>query len=230
MPRATARGTGNRAGSAGATDGSSEIAQRRERRRASSGRRSDTRWQEILAGAARAFTSLGYSRTTLEDVAAEVGVNRATLYYYVGTKEELLVALLHDPIEQMRSRLEQIAAKPTPAADRLAEALRAYGEAMERTPELFIFLSENLHQSMTGAEADDIRRNADRYGRVLTRLIKDGAKAGEFRRDIEPQTAVLGIIGMFNWIHRWYDPNGRRKLTEFTDAFVEMALSSLAPR
>lgn len=221
MPRATA---------SGGADGSSEIAKRRERRRSASGRRSDTRWQEILAGAARAFTSLGYNRATLEDVAAEVGVNRATLYYYVGTKEELLVALLHDPIEQMRIRLEQIAAGSEPAADRLAAALRAYGEAMERTPELFIFLNANLHQVMTGAEADDIRDNADRYGRVLTGLIKDGADAGEFRRDIEPQIAVLGIIGMFNWIHRWYDPNGRRKLTDFTDAFVEMALSSLAAR
>jgi AcrR family transcriptional regulator len=207
----------------------SEISLRRQRRRDSSGRRSDTRWQEILAGSARAFAELGYAQATLEDVAAQVGVNRATLYYYVGTKEELLVALLREPIQQMRLTLEQIAAESAPAPERLATALRAYAAAMIETPELFIFLKENVHQAMSGPEADDIRANADRYGRCLTELVAEGVAKGEFRADLEPLTAVLGILGMFNWIHRWYDPKGPRPLSYFTEAFVDMALRAVAP-
>ena len=66
----------------------SEIARRRAERRASSGRRSDERWQAILAGASKAFHELGYAQTTLEDIATEVGINRATLrkklkHYYL---------------------------------------------------------------------------------------------------------------------------------------------------
>lgn len=208
----------------------SDIARRRFERRQATGRRSDARWEEILAGAGRVFRRLGYGQSTLEDVAAEVGISRATLYYYVGTKEELLVGLLHDPIQTMRTRLEEVAAGPEPAPERLAAALREYVRTMAELPELFIFLSENVHQVMSGPEADHIRDNADRYGRTLAGVIRSGAKVGEFRTDIDPSIAVLGIIGMFNWIHRWYNPNGKRSLMDFGEVFIDMALSSLAPR
>lgn len=207
----------------------SGIARRRQERREASGRRSDERWHEIMASAAAVFARLGYAQSTLEDVATEVGINRATLYYYVGTKEELLVALLDKPIDTLRSRLEEIAGQPDSARDKLARALREYVSTMAEQPELFIFLGENVHKVMSGPEADRIRSNADKYGRKLGQVIDDGMRAGDFRDDIESATAVLGILGMFNWIHRWYDPSGPRPLTDFGDTFIEMALSALEP-
>ena len=92
---------------------SSNIARRRLERGAAVGRRSDERWASILAAATTVFRELGYEKATLEDIANEVGINRATLYYYVGTKEELLVALLAEPIEMVRTRLEEDAAAKT---------------------------------------------------------------------------------------------------------------------
>lgn len=208
----------------------SDIARRRMERRLASGRKSDARWREVLDGAARVFQRLGYPQTTLEDVAAEVGINRATLYYYVGTKEELLVSLLHRPIEAMREGLEEIVGRDLPARDKLAEALRSYIAAMQERPELFIFVGENIHKVMSGQEAEDIQRNADRWGRLLADVIADGAKSGEFRDDLDPQVVTLGIVGMFNWTYRWFDPTGPKRLAEFGETFVEMALSSLSPQ
>jgi AcrR family transcriptional regulator len=208
----------------------SDIARRRTERRLASGRKSDARWQQIVDGAARVFQRLGYAQATLEDVAVEVGINRATLYYYVGTKEELLVSLLHKPIEAMRVGLEAIVAEGRPARETLERGLRAYAAAMAGSPELFVFLGENIHKVMSGREASDIQHNADAYGRILAGVIAKGAASGEFRRDIEPQLATLGIIGMFNWTYRWFDPAGRKTLPEIGDVFIDMALASLTPR
>lgn len=207
----------------------SDIARRRIERRQASGRRSDERWAEILTGAARVFQRLGYSPSTLEDVATEVGVNRATLYYYVGTKEELLVALLYRPLVTLRERLDEVAALPKPAPQRLESALREYVRTMAELPELFVFLAENVHQVMSGPEADQIRDNADRSGRTFAEIIASGAEAGVFRTDVDPAVAVLGIIGMFNWMHRWYRPDGARSLQDIGEDFIGMALSSLTP-
>jgi TetR/AcrR family transcriptional regulator, cholesterol catabolism regulator len=210
-------------------DPNSDIGRRRMERRQAIGRRSDVRWSEILAGSAAAFARHGYAQATIEDIAEEVGLSRATLYYYVGTKEELLVALLDDPIDTLRMRLEEVADRPLPARDKLVAALREYLRTMAELPALFIFLSENVHRVMAGPEADHIRANADRYGRVLAQIIADGAANGEFRSDIDAQTAVLGIIGMFNWMHRWFDPGGRKSLADFGEDFISLALSALAP-
>lgn len=207
----------------------SDIGRRRIERRLASGRKSDARWQSILQGAAKAFQELGYSQTTLEDVANEVGVNRATLYYYVGTKEELLVALLYRPIHQMTANLKAIATLDIPPSDALRRGLLQYVRDMSETPELFIFLAQNLHQLMIGREADDIETNADEYGKQLTEIITAGIEAGEFRDDISPQMSMLAVLGMFNWIHRWYKPGGPMTLEKVGEVFAELALSSLRP-
>ncbi|WP_344967880.1 TetR/AcrR family transcriptional regulator [Salinactinospora qingdaonensis] len=209
--------------------GQSDIARRRTQRRLASGRKSDARWQEVLEGAGRVFQRVGYPQATLEDVANEVGINRATLYYYVGTKEELLVSLLYRPIEQMRVDLEEIVAKEMPPGQKLATALRTYLVALSERPELFIFLGENIDKVMTVHEAEEIQRNADRYGRLLTSVIADGAASGEFRADLDPQVATMGIIGMVNWMYRWYEESGSKSLVELGETFVEMALASLSP-
>lgn len=214
---------------AGGGTQASVIARRRAERRQASGRRSDARWAEIVQGAGKVFRRLGYSQSTLEDVAAEVGINRATLYYYVGTKEELLVALLQQPMEALRTRLEEVADRDISATERLAAALREYVRTMEELPELFVFLGENVHNVMSGPEAERLREDADRWGRALTRVIVSGVDSGEFRNDIDPQVAVLGITGMYNWIHRWYRSDGRRSLAEIGEIFLEMALSALRP-
>lgn len=207
----------------------SEIGRRRMERRMSKGRKSDARWQAILRGAAKAFQELGYAQTTLEDVAAEVGVNRATLYYYVGTKEELLVALLYRPIHQMTANMKAISSLDLPVEERLGRVLRQYTTDMAETPELFIFLAQNLHHLMTGREADDIAANADEYGKGLMTLIEEGVSTGVFRRDVEPRLAMLAILGMFNWIHRWYNPKGVHSLDDIGDVFSTLALASLRP-
>jgi AcrR family transcriptional regulator len=208
----------------------SDIARRRMERRLASGRKSDARGREVLEGAGRVFERLGYAQTTLENVATEVGINRATLYYYVGTKEELLVALLHQPIKQLRVELERIVAEQAPAAEKLVRGLRAYVLAMSERPELFIFVRENIDQVVNGPEATDLKENADRGGRLLAQVIAEGAKNGEFRDDVDPAVAVLGIVGMFNWTYRWFDPQGPRTLVEIGETFIDMALSALAPR
>lgn len=207
----------------------SDIARRRAERRTASGRRSDERWQNVLAAASEVFRRMGYAQATLEDVAQEVGISRATLYYYVGTKEELLVALLKDPIAQVTRSLEEVAAQDIPAAEKLGATLREYVRLLDEHPALFIFLSENIHMVMSGDEADAIRTTADRYGHVLTSVVREGMRRGEFRDDITPQVAVLGIIGMFNWMHRWFRPDGSRSLTSIGEDFVSMSLSALAP-
>jgi AcrR family transcriptional regulator len=207
----------------------SEIARRRAERREAGGRRSDQRWDDVLAAAAEVFRRMGYAQARLEDVAQEVGISRATLYYYVGTKEELLVALLEDPIAQVTASLKKVASQKLPASEKLASSLREYLHLLEEHPTLFIFLSENIHKVMSGPEADEIRANADSYGRVLTKIVADGMKAGEFRDDIRPQVAVLGIIGMFNWMHRWYVPSGKESLSAIGEDFVTMSLAALEP-
>lgn len=211
-----------------ATRQQSDNARRRHERRNADRRASGERWQTILKGAAEVFRRDGFARARLEDVAAEVGINRASLYYYVGTKEELLVALIEQPAYTMTRRCREALESDAPADEKLRRALRAYIEDLANYPEVFLLFSESQYLA-TLPEAKDIVANADAYGKTLLAIVEEGVASGVFRRDLDPRLVMLGILGMHNWIHRWYVPGGRNTLAEIGDAFAAMTLAGLRP-
>jgi TetR/AcrR family transcriptional regulator, cholesterol catabolism regulator len=206
----------------------SDNARRRKERRAADGRLSKERWLAILEGASVVFRRVGYARARLEDVATEVGINRASLYYYVGTKEELLIALIEPPALEMTQHCREALHSDVAADEKLRRALRAFIDDLQTHPELFVLFTESRHIASL-PEADAIVTNANTYGRVLRAIIDEGIATRVFRTDLDAGLVVLGILGMHNWIHRWYVPEGPNSLNEIGDVFAEMVLSGLRP-
>jgi AcrR family transcriptional regulator len=205
----------------------SDNARRRQERRTADRRASNERWLTILKGAAVVFRREGYSRARLEDVAAEVGINRASLYYYVGTKEELLIALIEGPAYEMTQHCREALQADLPADEKLRRALHSYIDDLQNHPELFLLFSESQHIATIPEAAKPIVANADAYGKTLLAIINEGVKTGVFRSDLDPRLVMLGILGMHNWIHRWYIPGGRNSLDQIGDVFAAMVLSGV---
>jgi AcrR family transcriptional regulator len=206
----------------------SGLAARRADRRNAGARRSDERWSAILAGAAQVFRRLGYGNATLEDIAAEVGFNRASIYYYVSTKADLLVEILHQPIFDMTNGLLLIRHSDIAPSQKLREAINGHMKALANSyPELFVFLSEHLHLLTIGDPEGDVVENARRYGDLFTEIIEEGQAAGVVRSDVNARIAMLGIVGMCNWTHRWYRESGGMTLTEIGHDFATLVLDCL---
>src|SRR5689334_6977358 len=66
----------------------------------------------LLDAAARLFAAAGYTATTIDEIAAEAGANRATLYLHFDGKEALARALLDDVYEMSRAQLASLAQEP----------------------------------------------------------------------------------------------------------------------
>ncbi|WP_253900606.1 TetR/AcrR family transcriptional regulator [Mycobacterium asiaticum] len=188
----------------------------------------DERWQLIRQGGIEVFRREGFSRARLEDVAIEVGIDRALLCRYVRSKEELFVALVEQPAYEMTRRCREALASDLSADQKLRLALRAFIEGLATHPELFLLFNESRYLATT-FEARDIVENADSYGKTLCAIVTEGVRSGVFRSDLDPRLVMLGILGMHNWIHRWYVPGGRNSLTEIGDTFAEMVLAGLRP-
>jgi TetR/AcrR family transcriptional regulator, cholesterol catabolism regulator len=201
---------------------------RREQRRQKSRDGSDARYRDILRAGALVFRENGYANSTLQDVADAVGLNRATLYYYIGTKEELLAEILNEPLLEMTRRLQRLGRSRESPPELLRHAIVLQFEAFERCyPEMFVFLAEQLH-NLSGEGL--LRANASEYGDLLTRIIVRGQRRGEFRKDVDPRVAMLGVVGMANWVHRWYRLDGPFSLRAIGDQFATMAVEGLIER
>lgn len=204
------------------------LGERRERQRSSTlaNRDADVRWQQILAGAAEVFRSKGYAESTLRDVATAVGIDRASLYYYVSSKEDLLIELVRGPLTNIEKRINTIVQSGGAPEEMLRRAIVSHLESYEEGwPESFVFLSQNLEK--LGEAADEFAELAKRYHAALLQIIRDGQRVGIFRADIEPTVVMYGFLGMCNWVHRWYRPGGRNTLSEIGEYFASMVLDGL---
>jgi TetR/AcrR family transcriptional regulator, cholesterol catabolism regulator len=74
---------------------------------------------------------------------------------------------------------------------------------------------------------DDVRRMRTKYSTMLTDVIEDGIRTGDFK-PADPQVVALMIFGMCNWSWTWFDPKGRLTPAEIAETFATTLISGLA--
>jgi AcrR family transcriptional regulator len=175
---------------------------------------------EILRVAATCFGEMGYRATTLDTIAAKAGLSKVTLYRYVESKAELLSLVFERTIESFRAGLGEIIEQRLPADEKIRRIVRyQVGLLASHLPFLKVFFAEEagLPRPMA-ARASRARRE---YDRAIERAYRDGVDEGLFR-DLPPTLVVFGILGMCNWLHEWYRPEGRSTPAEIADVFVDI--------
>ncbi|MDF3313276.1 TetR/AcrR family transcriptional regulator [Rhodococcus sp. NPDC057014] len=169
---------------------------RKDRRR---GRRRD----EILAVAAAKFTSQGYEATTLEQIADELELAKASLYYYVSNKEELLLRIAIRHTQEIAGAGMSAAGETGEAHERLWRLIAAHVEAACLQPhtELLDVNSRILRRRAEDGPGVELREIIGAYDRFVLSLVEEGVARGTFAA--EPQTASPMIMAAANAMARW---------------------------
>ncbi len=170
------------------------------------------RREEILSSAARIFYTKGYHATTIEDVASDVGMLKGSLYYYIKSKEDLLYELLVSGIEKGDRLIVQRIAGIDDPVKKLRRALEAQIEyIISNQVRVGLFLHE--FDSLSGRRQQRIRGIMRHYQERFVEMVRQGQSEGVFAAG-DPWLMVNAMLGMCNWIYRWYttdsrDPGGR---------------------
>lgn len=187
---------------------------------------------DIIAAAAKVFQTKGYHAATVQDIADEVGILKGSLYHHFESKEDLLYLIVKEPIAQMYQTIAEVVASELPAAEKLRRAILAQLEAFDRHyPHLFVYLRER--EEMKRRFRERFKLSPKQYERFWQQVLREGMKTGEFRADLDVQVVSYGLLGMLNWLYKWYDPRGRLSVREVADQFSMLALAGLtaaAPR
>ena len=185
--------------------------------------------QEIIVVAAQLFKEKGYRATTLEDIAAAVGMLKGSLYYYIRSKEELLYLVVRDPIRQAYNRLEEIVNSDAPVRLKIAQAITNHMTLFhQHYPHIAVYLHD-FHNLMQKLQKNAIE-TPKHYQRLWTTLLQQGVEAGELRHDLDTKVTGYAILGMCNWVYRWYNPQGALPAEDIADIFTKLVLEGLTQR
>jgi len=162
-----------------------------------------TRLEEVLQSAANIFFAKGFHATTIEDVASDVGILKGSLYYYIKSKDDLLFRLLLAGIEDGDA---YIARNIDPAGDPVEQLERAIRAQIDYIIQNRVPFGLFLHEfdSLPGKRQHKLISVMSRYNKRFVELVRKGQKQGKLM-DGEPWLIVNAILGMCNWLYRWYD-------------------------
>jgi AcrR family transcriptional regulator len=158
-------------------------------------RRKEARPGEILAAALICFKERGFAGTRLEDVAAQAGVTKGTIYLYYSTKEELFEAVVRHELVPNIDRLEAALAEPAPAGVLLERLFTFWAQTVAPSPLSII-------PKIVIAEAGNFPELArffleaapHRMLRLIASVIRRGIAGGEFRT-VDVDHVVYCVIG-----------------------------------
>lgn len=193
--------------------GSAHVRQKRERRRA-----------EILHAALAAFREHGFHETSLEDIAARLGMRKTALYHYFADKDALLFECHRESLAELERMIEESQRCCERPAERLSYLLREHVRIMTDTLEGSPLAFEV--PALSPKRRNEIVRGRDRYERLLRDLVAEGMESGEFR-EVDPKVVVFAMLGSINWIARWYQPTGRVKGDELGRQFADYLIRGL---
>ena len=181
---------------------------------------------EIIAAAAKVFRTKGYHAATVQDIADAVGILKGSLYHHVKSKEDLLYLIVKEPIARIYARMAEIVASDLPAGEKLRRAILAHLEAFDQHyPHLFVYLHER--EEMKRGFREQFKLSPKQYEQCWQQILREGMKSGEFRADLDVPVISYGLLGMLNWLYKWYDPRGRLGVREVADQLSALALGGL---
>jgi AcrR family transcriptional regulator len=185
--------------------------------------------EELLRVAADKFGKQGYQATTLDEIAAAAGISRAAFYLYFPNKEELLRRMYSQVISTAQAAIERVVVEELPVPEKLRRIIRHQVRYMATNiPLSQVFFSEIF--SLRPELGQWVRRANRAFGAVIENVVKEGVQKGELR-PLHPKRFTYALMGMCNWMHRWYRPDGEWTPDTVAEEFIRLLESGyLTPR
>ncbi|HYC81026.1 MAG TPA: TetR/AcrR family transcriptional regulator [Solirubrobacterales bacterium] len=189
-------------------------------------RRRRKRREEIYDSAIAIFNQKGYAATSIEQIAETIGVLKGSLYYYIDSKEDLLVQIFAQTDAEFAQLFEEALELEVSAVERLRAFSRTwclwYLENIERAR---VYANDWIH--LTGERREHTAEMRREYGRKVQRLIDDAV--GQLGREakVDPEFARLYVFSAVNGLPLWYRRDGGASAAVVADAYSELIVGTV---
>jgi AcrR family transcriptional regulator len=185
----------------------------------------ELRRKQIVDTAVRLFFTMGYEGASLRDLADQVGINKATVYHYFESKEEILFHIVDRVGEELVEGVREAQrSSPDPLTELEAMIRFQIGYMEDNFAQIKVLVEEkkslraDLEAKSLAAEAAVLRM----YKETLARAME----SGQVRRH-NLSAMAFGILGQVNWLYQWYRPDGELTIAQLSDEVVSMIFDGL---
>ena len=183
--------------------------------------------QAVLSTAAQLFNERGFHATSLDDIAARLGVSKPTLYYYVKSKDQILLECVRQGLEMTLEGIEVSRQAGGTALDQLEACMRVYARIV--TMDFGMCLIRVGDEQLPPESRKALRRMKAQIDLAFRRLVEAGVQQG-LLAPCDPKMSAFMIGGALSWIGKWYDSGGAYSPDEIAEQAVRTLLQGVLLR
>ena len=182
--------------------------------------------QIILDEAAKLFKLKGFGGTSMRDLAGEVGMEAASMYNHIKSKDEILENLCFHVSNTYIAQLAEVEQMPGSNRDKLKELLRQHIHLMLEDGAA-VSVANNDWKYLTDGKLEQFKTARKQYEKGFAALIESGIAAGEFQ-PVNASVALFTILSAVRWVELWYRPGRGVTAQELEDDIMTILLNGLA--
>src|SRR5882672_470598 len=185
-----------------------------------------TRKEQVIRKAAELFREKGYAASSMRDLAQKLGIEAASLYSHIKSKEEILRSLCFDMAAEFRKSLEDVEKQGGSASEKLKKGIIGHIAVMAKDlTASAVFMNEHRHLSQPFLR--DFLLLRINYINRFKNIIEEGMDKGEFKSDIDKKLAVMTLFSSLNWMPLWYDPSSNIDSLSLGQQLADMLVNGL---
>lgn len=193
----------------------------RKRKRPASRRSTPER---MLDKAADLFSSKGYTAASTREIAASLGMRKASLYYHIKTKEDLLYTITVSSLKQIRSDVEQALGAVQNSRERVEALIAAHVESLLRDQGRHAAALTEM-QFLSPVRRAEVIGLRDAYESLVRSVLAEAQTAGVLRSDIPVKYLCLALLGLLNRLVVWYRRKGSLSADQMGHLMIEVFLN-----
>jgi TetR/AcrR family transcriptional regulator, cholesterol catabolism regulator len=185
-----------------------------------------SRKEQVIRQAAELFREKGYAASSMRDLAHKLGIEAASLYSHIKSKEEILHHLCFDMAAEFRKSLDEVEQLNVPASEKLRLGIIGHVNVMAKDlTASAVFMNEHRHLSQPYLR--DFLLLRINYINRFKAIIEDGIRSGEFKQSIDTKLSVMTLFSSLNWMPQWYNPDAAIDSNEIGRQLSDMLISGL---
>jgi AcrR family transcriptional regulator len=184
-----------------------------------------SRKEQIVQSASKLFREKGFEGTSMRDIASSLGIEAASLYSHIKSKDEILDIICFKMADEMIKSIDEVNDIYFNAEEKLGMAIKNHVKIVTGDPDASsVFQREWRHLRKPRLKEFITLRN--RYESGFTQILINGEHENVFEAP-DKKFAVLTILSTLNWITEWYSPKGKMTADEIAEHLTEFVLTGL---
>jgi AcrR family transcriptional regulator len=182
--------------------------------------------EALLSAAVQAFNSRGFHGTSMDDVAATLGVTKALMYHYIGNKDDVLFECANRGLKQLHKAATDAKKQTGSGVEKLQGFLSVYCDIiMQDWGRCAIRTNDEMLAPKSAHRFRSLRRKIDLE---MRNLIAGGVKDGSVV-STNVRLTTFTLAGSLNWVAWWYRPDGPLSSDQIMEHIVNQLIKSVTP-